>query len=714
VTRHSADIAARVQELAALETALVSAHTADSPPAERELAAPPLPVDEKAIRRQAEKEALVGIPLFAFGRREQARRRAMATADERIRTERESAAHGHSEQQAHLDDEWRLLNANDPATVLEALEAAFEDNQVPAVPIDCDADSVAIVLLHPSAAQIPELKAAITPAGRPTVHKRSQTDRNTLHARSMASNILATIREALAVAPAIRHVTVLTVERSDAVGGVEMLRAVALTGFDREHVESFNWQLLDPLATIEAARPSQMHRRGRTGELVPLDLSDEPDIARVLVTCAARLGVQVDPRVNVPAGITPDIPEHHDEPPREAATATHQEPPAAAPSQDDRASAWSRFRTNPWWLQAIAWLIASPALASWWVWRRSWPVWGRLGAIGGIALLTLIALGSVGGSSASKAGATAPHSPSTTSGMTQPSTPSAATTTPASKKRKKRTRIQATAAADVFNPIEQDGYRDTVRVYFRTPTAAIDSVRVVNARGKVVRSVQLGRLSAHRLHAWRWDGRTTQGTVATPGAYQVRVVARRAGHASVAPAVVIDVRPLAPRVGHVGVSTSPFYPIEQDGYRDTTTISFTTNTDARVTIRVRGPHGGILRTVALGILSAHTPHSWTWDGRTIAGSMVTPGTYRLQVSAAYYGLRDASPWRVVKVKRKAAAPSNCTPGYSPCLVDHGGEDYDCAGGSGNGPYYTEPGVVYTVTGLDPYGLDANGNGLGCE
>jgi hypothetical protein len=57
---------------------------------------------------------------------------------------------------------------------------------------------------------------------------------------------------------------------------------------------------------------------------------------------------------------------------------------------------------------------------------------------------------------------------------------------------------------------------------------------------------------------------------------------------------------------------------------------------------------------------------------------------------------------------------NCTAGYSPCLIYHGGADYDCFGGSGNGPYYTEPGVVYTVTGSDPYDLDADSDGRGCE
>jgi hypothetical protein len=58
--------------------------------------------------------------------------------------------------------------------------------------------------------------------------------------------------------------------------------------------------------------------------------------------------------------------------------------------------------------------------------------------------------------------------------------------------------------------------------------------------------------------------------------------------------------------------------------------------------------------------------------------------------------------------------SNCTPGYSPCLVWHGGADYDCYGGGGNGPYYTAPNVTYRVTGSDPYQLDANHDGYGCS
>ncbi len=57
----------------------------------------------------------------------------------------------------------------------------------------------------------------------------------------------------------------------------------------------------------------------------------------------------------------------------------------------------------------------------------------------------------------------------------------------------------------------------------------------------------------------------------------------------------------------------------------------------------------------------------------------------------------------------APAPANCTSGYSPCLTP--APDYDCAGGSGDGPSYT--GYV-RVTGSDPYDLDSDGDGVACE
>jgi len=55
---------------------------------------------------------------------------------------------------------------------------------------------------------------------------------------------------------------------------------------------------------------------------------------------------------------------------------------------------------------------------------------------------------------------------------------------------------------------------------------------------------------------------------------------------------------------------------------------------------------------------------------------------------------------------------NCHPSYEGDCLKVGIGDYDCAGGSGNGPNYVQ-GTV-RVVGPDEFDLDRDGDGLGCE
>jgi len=62
----------------------------------------------------------------------------------------------------------------------------------------------------------------------------------------------------------------------------------------------------------------------------------------------------------------------------------------------------------------------------------------------------------------------------------------------------------------------------------------------------------------------------------------------------------------------------------------------------------------------------------------------------------------------------AASPDGkkkCHPSYKGACLNPNASDYDCIGGSGNGPYYT--GKV-RVVGPDVFRLDADGDGWGCE
>jgi hypothetical protein len=62
--------------------------------------------------------------------------------------------------------------------------------------------------------------------------------------------------------------------------------------------------------------------------------------------------------------------------------------------------------------------------------------------------------------------------------------------------------------------------------------------------------------------------------------------------------------------------------------------------------------------------------------------------------------------------KPAPAPSRCDPNYAGQCLKDGIGDYDCSSGSGNGPNYVY-GTV-RVVGSDPFGLDRDNDGLGCE
>lgn len=55
---------------------------------------------------------------------------------------------------------------------------------------------------------------------------------------------------------------------------------------------------------------------------------------------------------------------------------------------------------------------------------------------------------------------------------------------------------------------------------------------------------------------------------------------------------------------------------------------------------------------------------------------------------------------------------DCTPGYSPCIAP--GPDVDCHGGDGDGPRHVIGPVMVDHSFGDPYGLDRDGDGVGCE
>ena len=60
---------------------------------------------------------------------------------------------------------------------------------------------------------------------------------------------------------------------------------------------------------------------------------------------------------------------------------------------------------------------------------------------------------------------------------------------------------------------------------------------------------------------------------------------------------------------------------------------------------------------------------------------------------------------------KSSSSDGCDPNYTGACLDPTSSDYDCEGGTGDGPDYT--GIV-EVVGDDPYDLDRDGDGIACD
>lgn len=108
------------------------------------------------------------------------------------------------------------------------------------------------------------------------------------------------------------------------------------------------------------------------------------------------------------------------------------------------------------------------------------------------------------------------------------------------------------------------------------------------------------------------------------------------------------------------------------------------------------------------------------------------GENTVEVKATRHGYKAATEMVVVVRKRRPIATpeptpvateeptqapteddksADCDPNYEGACLDPNSPDYDCEGGSGNGPDYT--GTV-RVVGDDPFDLDRDGDGIACE
>jgi hypothetical protein len=277
--------AAQTDEVQRIERQLTSLHLEEFPAAGPEPVPAPEPVALDPLVKAYQQDAVKDIGFFRFGQRRAAKERAKAEAGvEAARID----AHNQEIYRGLLQDaaaDFQRLVEHDPDSVITAIDASFADNASESTCVDAGIDEegtkfATVVVLFGSADLVPEKVAALTPAGKPTLRKRTKTDRNALYVRALASTVLATVREALATSSSTDEVRVVVLRRAVASGDLDQQTApIYVATFERRLVEPTRLDRVDLDQLLVQVPDAQLVRKGVTAEVVPINTSGDADLA---------------------------------------------------------------------------------------------------------------------------------------------------------------------------------------------------------------------------------------------------------------------------------------------------------------------------------------------------------------------------------------------------------------------------------------------------
>lgn len=279
-----AEKARQAQKLVSAFEAITALHRQEFPNVQRSVAPPPPPIDVTAIEKRHQQAALDGVGLFNRSGRAAAKAAAKQAAHQEAEALAASAREARAAYQAQLDAWWNRLQTNDPEVVLATLSQAFEDNDAAAAPVGVNGREAAVVVVVPPESAVPERRPATTTAGNLTLKKLTKAETADFYKLMVCGYVLATVKEALAVAPGITEVRVVAI-RSAGVDAYGKPRTEAVLGaqFTRDALRGVAWSTVDATRVVNDTSTDLTARFiGASKAFAPLDLEKEREIAAVL------------------------------------------------------------------------------------------------------------------------------------------------------------------------------------------------------------------------------------------------------------------------------------------------------------------------------------------------------------------------------------------------------------------------------------------------
>ncbi|SIR69685.1 Stress response protein SCP2 [Williamsia sterculiae] len=279
-------------ELRDLRMSSVSVHLQTWPAPVYPVIAPPPPIPESAVRADMNAIRLRGVGRFARNERAAARVAAEHDAAAYVQTETQRIEGVRSRLVAEVDDWWRALHDNDEATVIETVNTAFADNPAAGCAVGVDGRVLSVVMRQQDLDSLPQQTIGPDRSGQPTLKALPKREAMGWWLHILASNLVASVREALAVAPGITAVTAAVITRVSSDG---RLGVVAFGTWTRDEVETTQWSdRNDALKIFDMGRDVQCSVNvtaagNYSTTLKPLRLNRLPQLSE-LIDAAEDLG----------------------------------------------------------------------------------------------------------------------------------------------------------------------------------------------------------------------------------------------------------------------------------------------------------------------------------------------------------------------------------------------------------------------------------------
>jgi spore germination protein YaaH/flagellar hook assembly protein FlgD len=213
------------------------------------------------------------------------------------------------------------------------------------------------------------------------------------------------------------------------------------------------------------------------------------------------------------------------------------------------------------------------------------------------------------------------------------------------------------ASPAAFSP-NADGYADRASVSYRLEQAATVTVEVLDAAGRVVRTLQRPASQTGGGRSVSWDGATNAGSRAPDGRYAARVTATIGG------SPVSDSVPLVVNTALRRLTLSTLLYAPASGRL---TGAYAVAAPARVSVIVRQGTRTV-RTLQAAVSRPTGAYTFAWDGRLADGSPAPAGGYSVVVAGDSAAGRSALV-RDLALDRIAPAITNARLSGSPFFVN---------------------------------------------